>query len=68
MNEYVVFLQNGHAITIRAGSFTKTSYEVLFYEGEVETYRNDKPKYEAAVASFRHEELSGFAKKDVVAS
>ena len=68
MNEYVIFLQNGHAITIQADAFAKTSYEVLFYEGEVQTYRNDKPKFEAAVASFRHEELAGFAQKDAVTS
>lgn len=68
MSEYVVFLKNGHAITLQADAFTKTSYEVLFYEGDIETYRSDKPKFEAAVASFRHEELAGFARKEVVAS
>ena len=44
MNEYVVFLKNGHALTIRAGCFTKTSYEVLFYEGGLETYRSATPR------------------------
>lgn len=68
MTEYVIFLKNGHALTIRAGAFTKTAYEVLFFEEEIVRGRNDKPKYEAAVASFMHEELAGFARKEIVES
>lgn len=68
MTEYVIFLRNGNATTIQAGSFTKTQYEVLFFEGEVQRYRNDNPNYEAAIASFTHEELAGFVQKDYLAS
>lgn len=64
MNEYVIFLQNGNATTITADSFTKTPYEVLFFEGEVKRRRNDDPNFEAAVAVFLHDQIAGFVQKN----
>ncbi len=63
MSEYVIFLQDGNATTITADSFTKTRYEVLFFEGEVPRKRNDQPQYEDAVAAFTHDKIAGFAKR-----
>lgn len=63
MNEYVIFLKDGNATTITADAFTKTPYEVLFYEGDVPRRRNDDPNFEAAVAVFLHDQIAGFVQK-----
>lgn len=68
MHEFVLFLTNGHVVTIQAGAFTKTKHEVLFFKDEIERYRSDEPRYEAAVAAFNHDEIVGFSRKDAVVS
>lgn len=66
MQEYVIYLRNGDTTTIRAGSFTKTKFEVLFYEENIERERNQDPSFDDAVAVFLHDEIAGFAVADHV--
>jgi len=66
MQEYIIYLRNGTTTTIRAGSFTKTKFEVLFYEGGVVHERNQEPSFDDAVAVFLHEEIAGFARAEHV--
>jgi hypothetical protein len=66
MNEYVIYLRNGDTATIRAQSFTKTKFEVLFYDGSVVRERNNDPSFDDAIAVFLHEEISGFARAEHV--
>ena len=63
---YRVYLRSGTTVTIDADSFSKTEYEVLFYDGEPKRQRNQNPDYEKAVAVFRHEELAGFVENSRV--
>lgn len=66
MSEYVIYLRNGDTTTIRADAFTKTKFEVLFYDDAVVRERNNEPSFDDAIAVFLHEEIAGFALSDHV--